>query len=99
MTPDLRRYRKAKGFTQAQLALYLGVGQTYISDMETGRRPVPAYIIERLQSEKEWQAAVDGKEQPVESDDISTLKTENRMLREENARCWRLIEKLTKSGK
>ena len=95
---DLKRFRKDNGITQVELARYLGIGQSFISDIETGRRPMPMLMLERIRANREWDAsALDVEVQ--EYDTIAALQAENRALREENARCWRLIEKLTKSGK
>jgi transcriptional regulator with XRE-family HTH domain len=33
--------RKAKGWTQGDLALRIGVGSTFISNVETGRKNLP----------------------------------------------------------
>lgn len=45
----LREERERKGWTQAQAATRLGVSQTYLSLLESGRRPVSKRLARRLQ--------------------------------------------------
>ena len=47
---DLRRARTAKGWTQGDLAHRLGVSQTYVSLLESDRRPVPEPLVRKLVS-------------------------------------------------
>lgn len=44
----LREARRAHGWTQADLAERLGVSQTYVSFLESGRRPVPDHMAATL---------------------------------------------------
>lgn len=44
----MKRARKARGWTQAQVAERLGVSQGYVSLMESGGRPVPDRLVPRL---------------------------------------------------
>ena len=44
----LRVYRRSKGLTQSQLAQALGVTQAYVSQVESGERPVTRQLAERL---------------------------------------------------
>jgi transcriptional regulator with XRE-family HTH domain len=39
---ELRRLRKRRGITQAQLARWLNVSQPMVSQMERGERPIPS---------------------------------------------------------
>lgn len=50
MAADLRGWRKARGFTQAEAAGMLGVSQTYLSLLETGRRSLTKDLGSRLQA-------------------------------------------------
>src|ERR1700745_172214 len=45
----LREERERKGWTQAQAGTPLGVSQTYLSLLESGRRPVSKRLARRLQ--------------------------------------------------
>jgi transcriptional regulator with XRE-family HTH domain len=45
----LREERQRKGWTQAQTATRLGVSQTYLSLLESGRRPVSTRLARKLQ--------------------------------------------------
>ena len=38
---ELRAFRRARGLTQMQLAAVLEISQSMVSQMETGRRPIP----------------------------------------------------------
>ena len=42
----LRQLRKKKGLTQVELADYLGLRRTYISDLERGKRNVSLLTLE-----------------------------------------------------
>jgi transcriptional regulator with XRE-family HTH domain len=46
---SVREFREQYGFTQARLGEMLGTKPATVSHWETGRRPLPAYIAERLQ--------------------------------------------------
>lgn len=45
----LKEARKSKGWTQEQMAVRLGVSQTYLSLLENGRRTVSPRVVKRLQ--------------------------------------------------
>ena len=47
---DVRRARTAKGWTQGDLAHRLDVSQTYVSLLESDRRPVPEPLVRKLVS-------------------------------------------------
>ena len=51
---DLRLFRKANGLTQDALAEYLGVSKQFISNVETGRAPMPKDKMEKLLTNPEW---------------------------------------------
>jgi len=42
----LRKLRKKKGWTQVELADYLGLRRTYVSDLERGKRNVSLLTME-----------------------------------------------------
>lgn len=44
----LRRCRRAKGVTQAELARSLGVARTSITNIEAGRQPLSAWLLWRI---------------------------------------------------
>lgn len=46
---DLKRLRKEKGITQKELAQLLSCGQSFIANVENGRRDLPPVKIEILE--------------------------------------------------
>jgi transcriptional regulator with XRE-family HTH domain len=42
----LRSLRKKKGWTQVELADYLGLGRTYVSDLDRGKRNISLLTME-----------------------------------------------------
>lgn len=48
MVFNLRIFRKQKGLTQKQIASFLGVGQPFVSQMESGKDRMPDEYISRL---------------------------------------------------
>ena len=51
---DLKRFRSANNITQSELAKYLGVGQSFISQIEKGDRPLPVEYIGKILANKGW---------------------------------------------
>lgn len=51
---DLRRFRKANNLSQGTIAAYLGVGQSFISQVERGVSPLPENLQEKILSNPEW---------------------------------------------
>lgn len=45
---DLRIFRKQKGLTQKQVAEFLGIGQSFVSQMERGKDATPKETIAKL---------------------------------------------------
>ena len=45
---DLKGFRKSKGLNQKELASILGIGQSFISQIENGKDPMPEYLKEKL---------------------------------------------------
>jgi DNA-binding XRE family transcriptional regulator len=45
----VREYRKARGFTQKELAKRWGTTQQYLAQIERGKRPVPARLLNKIQ--------------------------------------------------
>lgn len=45
---DLKAFRKANSISQVELAEYLGVGQSFISQIEKGNRPMPKEYISTI---------------------------------------------------
>lgn len=48
---NLRIFRKQKGLTQKQIASFLNIGQSFVSQMETGKDSIPKEYIARLIAE------------------------------------------------
>jgi transcriptional regulator with XRE-family HTH domain len=53
---DLKGFRKSRKLSQKQISEILGIGTSFISQIETGKDPMPGYIPEKL-------AAAFGKEE------------------------------------
>lgn len=53
---DLKRFRKENNLNQVALAEYLGVGQSFISQIERGISPLPDNMLERIVANPQWQA-------------------------------------------
>lgn len=75
---DLKAFRRKNKITQAELADYLKIGQPFVSQMETGGRPVPVEYISKLLANKDWDTSMltgEGEmlksEQPKKIDDIA----------------------------
>jgi transcriptional regulator with XRE-family HTH domain len=51
---DLKAFRKANLISQVELAEYLGVGQSFISQVEKGIRPLPKEYISKLLANSGW---------------------------------------------
>ena len=58
-TIDLKAFRKANKILQIELAEYLGVGQSFISQIEQGTRPLPEeYISAILANTHNWDTSM-----------------------------------------
>ena len=55
---DLKAFRKANGLSQVALAEYLGVGQSFISQIEKGDRPMPKEYISTILANAEWDTSM-----------------------------------------
>lgn len=55
---DLKAFRKANKLSQIQLAEFLGVGQSFISQVELGSRPLPQEQISKILANKEWNTSM-----------------------------------------
>lgn len=66
---DLKAFRIANHLTQSELAEYLDVGQSFISQIEKGVRPIPAEYISKIYANENW--------------DNSTLKISSEVLKSE----------------
>lgn len=51
---DLKRFRGENNIAQSELAKYLGVGQSFISQIEKGDRPLPVEYIGKILANKKW---------------------------------------------
>lgn len=55
---DLKAFRKANKLSQIQLAEFLGVGQSFISQVELGSRPLPQEHISKILANREWNTSM-----------------------------------------
>ena len=68
-TVDLKAFRKANNISQVQLAEYLGVVQSFISQVEKGIRPIPKECISKIVANQDWDTSMlISANQPVELD-------------------------------
>ena len=52
---DLKTFRKYNKISQQELADYLGVGQSFISQIERGASSIPQSMIEKIRSNPDWE--------------------------------------------
>lgn len=57
-TVDLKAFRKANNISQVQLAEYLGVVQSFISQVEKGIRPIPKECISKIVANQDWDTSM-----------------------------------------
>lgn len=55
---DLKAFRKANNISQVELAEYLGIGQSFISQIEKGTRPIPPEHISKLSANQNWNCSM-----------------------------------------
>lgn len=55
---DLKQFRKANKITQSELAAYLKIGQSFVSQIEKGVRSLPAEYISKLSANKQWDTSI-----------------------------------------
>ena len=53
-TIDIKAFRKANDLSQVELAKFLGVGQSFISQIEKGDRPLPSDSLDKILTNNEW---------------------------------------------
>ena len=103
---DIKRFRRENKISQVALAEYLGVLQGFISQMESGARPIPAGIEERIRANDRGWIISEGADICTEPADVAEevaalraevalLRKEVEQLRSEKAAYWQLIERLT----
>ena len=59
---DLKTFRKYNKISQQELADYLGVGQSFISQIERGASSIPHSMIEKIRSNPEWKIIEDAED-------------------------------------
>lgn len=64
-TIDLKAFRKANKISQNELAVCLGVGQSFISQIEKGARPMPKEYISKLLANKKWDTSMISRSKPL----------------------------------
>ncbi len=67
---DLKKFRKENRVTQDEIADYLGVRQSYISQLEQGSKTLSPEKIERLLSNPEWSYTVEEASLEIGGDSI-----------------------------
>ena len=55
---DFKVFRKINNITQAEIALYLGCTQGFISQIEKGLRPIPDEFIKKILSNPKWDSSL-----------------------------------------
>lgn len=82
-----KRFRKANGITQKELADYLEVGQGFISQIENSERPAPKNIISKiLDNTCGWETEMLTEDDSPQEEDtlVAYLKEQNDKLTQEN---------------
>lgn len=67
---DLKKFRKANGISQKELAAYLGIGQSFVSQMENQGKGVPEATLEKILSNPEWSYTVEEASLEIGGDSI-----------------------------
>jgi len=67
---DLKAFRKQNGISQKDLAAYLGVGQSFVSQMENQGKGVPDATLEKILSNPEWHYTVEEASLEIGGDSI-----------------------------
>ena len=99
---DLHAFRRKNNLSQKALAAYLGVGQSFISQIERGMSQLPEAAYEKLMSNPEWKMYEEtaapqdvGKDRQALRREIELLRRENEELKKDKAAYWEMIVKLT----
>ena len=67
---ELKRARKKRGWTQSEAAARLGVTQSYVSLLESGRRPAPASLVPKLRKQLGLSVALPPRESNLKPDSL-----------------------------
>lgn len=54
----LKAFRKRNRLSQKELAMYLGIGQSFLSQIEGGSRALPAEQLDKILANPEWDSTV-----------------------------------------
>lgn len=79
---DIKAFRKANRLSQKDLADFLGVGQGFISQIESGDRPMPMNLLDKILEHEGWDTTSIVPERPVESELVNSLKETIKAQRE-----------------
>ena len=79
---DIKAFRKANRLSQKDLADFLGVGQGFISQIESGDRPMPMNLLDKILEHEGWDTTAIVPERPVESELVISLKETIKAQRE-----------------
>jgi len=67
---DLRAFRQRNGIQQKELAEYLGVRSSFLSAIESGKRPLPDSALEKIKANPEWELNLEKINLEVSGDSI-----------------------------
>lgn len=95
---DIKAFRKANRLSQKDLADFLGVGQGFISQIESGDRPMPMNLLDKILEHEGWDTTAIVPERPLESELVNSLK-ETIKAQRETIEYQKEIISLLKEGK
>lgn len=72
---NLKQFRKLNGISQQELAAYLGVGQSFISQIERGISPLPDSVLDKIKANPDWTIYID----KVENNGEITIQADSRL--------------------
>lgn len=95
---DIKAFRKANRLSQRDLADFLGVGQGFISQIESGDRPMPMNLLDKILEHGGWDTTAIVPDRPIESELVNSLK-ETIKAQRETIEYQKEIISLLKEGK
>jgi transcriptional regulator with XRE-family HTH domain len=97
MENKFKEFRKVNQISQEELAQFLGVTRSFISQVETGRSPLPFELRKLIQENHDWNSSMLEPEKPISNQQLLDLIASQQKTIEMQARTIELLEKRTAS--